>query len=48
MAASLAIKRCLKLAGSNFSNAGLSCFLLANLRKPDNVRLIKVTQRLVE
>lgn len=48
MAAPLAVKRYLNLAGSNFSNAGLSCFLLANLRKLDNVRLLKVTQHLVE
>lgn len=47
-APSLTTRRFLNLAGSGLSSAGPSCLLLANLRKLDNVRLLKVNQHLDE
>lgn len=44
--ASLTVRGFLIPAGSSLSGAGLLCFLLANLRKLDNVRLLKVTELL--
>lgn len=47
-AAALTVTRFLNPAGSSLNSAGLSCFLLANLRKLGNVRLLEVTQHLDE